>query len=168
MLRNTLRINSAVMPRLSLYASSRIFTGFDAVRAEQKKIVRPHGRRQGAEEARKIGVIEIADGAAEKDEQSRQVFIDGGDAVFVTRVQAMKRYLRKSGCNGVPRSDQTRAAHIDGREDTRTALAHLLGQQVHGFFAKTGAKLGDAAHRRAGDNVSAACASRIAFSVRVR
>src|SRR5688572_2388953 len=37
-----------------------------AVRAKQKKIVRPHGGGQGAEETRKVGVVEIADGAADR------------------------------------------------------------------------------------------------------
>ena len=63
--------------------------------------MRPHGRRQGAEEPRKVGVVKIADGTAEKYKQAWQIFIDGAEAFFVARVQSVKCYLRKVGAHGV-------------------------------------------------------------------
>ena len=60
--------------------------GFYPVCSKKKIIMRSHGRRQQTKEAHEVGRIEISDGAAEKDKQGRQIFIDAGKAVLVARV----------------------------------------------------------------------------------
>ena len=99
-------------------------------------------------------MIKVTDGAAQKDEQGRQVFIDGAEAFFVARMQTMKLNFREGGADGSARRAQAGGAHVDRREDTRAALAELFGQQMDGFLAVAGAQFDDAAHGRAGDDVA--------------
>ena len=63
---------------------------------------------EGAEEARKLGLVEVADGAAEKDEQRRQALVDGGEALFVARMDAVKLDLGKISADRGLRSEQAR------------------------------------------------------------
>ena len=98
-------------------------------------------------------MVEVADGAAEKHEQCRQFFVDGGKAVFVARVDAVELDLREITAHRRLGGEQTGDADIDGRELAAAALAQLLGEQVDGFLAVAGAELDDALHRRGGDNV---------------
>ena len=67
-------------------------------------------------------MIEVTDGAAQKDEQGRQVFIDGAEAFFVARMAIYEYRILAAAAS---------SNRFTARHGSRLAIAYQLSVKAH-------------------------------------
>ena len=120
---------------------------FDAVDSQEKKVVGSHGCGQVLKESDEFDGGEVAHRAAEKDKERGQALFDAGESFLVPGEEPVKPQLWESFGDRIAGQREASQAYVDRSEGSAAPLAHVLLEQVEGFFRGPGAEFHDAFDR---------------------